>query len=80
MTALGAQSRSGTPIRTGSILEVHGRVIGYPADRLEEVMENITGVLTASDEQLLEAAEATTVDFSDAVETPSIVLGEPCDI
>lgn len=42
-------------------------------------MENITAMLASSDEQLLTAADAATVDFRDSV-APSIVLGEPCDI
>lgn len=41
-------------------------------------MENMTAVLTATDEQLLTAADVASIDF-EAV-APSIVLGEPCDI
>ncbi|MEV0155421.1 hypothetical protein AB0H57_17005 [Micromonospora sp. NPDC050686] len=43
-------------------------------------MENMTAVLAATDEQLLTAAEVASVDFSDAIVAPSIVLGEPCDV
>ena len=42
-------------------------------------MDTITTALAASDEQLLAAAGAASVDICDAV-APSIVLGEPCDI
>lgn len=40
-------------------------------------MQNITAMLTATDEQLLTAADVASIEF-DAV-APSIVLGEPCD-
>ncbi|WP_255607763.1 hypothetical protein [Micromonospora sp. PLK6-60] len=43
-------------------------------------MENINTVLTATDDELLTAAEVTSADFSDATVAPSIVLGEPCDV
>jgi hypothetical protein len=42
-------------------------------------MSDITATLTASDEQLLTAAGADSIDF-EAMAAPSIVLGEPCDV
>lgn len=43
-------------------------------------MENMTAALSATDEQLLEAADVATEDFTDTAAAPSIVLGEPCDV
>jgi hypothetical protein len=82
-----AQFGSSPPDDGGFILEPTGRLgPPYAQDTLEDVMEKVTAPLAASDEQLpasdeqlLAAAEATKADFDDAVETPSVVLGEPCD-
>ncbi len=43
-------------------------------------MENINAAQTATDEELLQAADATSVDYRDDAVAPSIVLGEPCDV
>jgi hypothetical protein len=77
--AVGPQFWSGIASLRGSILEFHSWGIRITQQNWEEVMENITAMLASSDEQLLTAADAATVDFRDSV-APSIVLGEPCDI
>jgi hypothetical protein len=45
-----------------------------------EAMENINAAQTATDEELLQAADATSVDYRDDAVAPSVVLGEPCDV
>ncbi|SFB40008.1 hypothetical protein SAMN05216266_11038 [Amycolatopsis marina] len=62
--------------RSDGDIIVIARPGNYSLNKMEETMIDIAQI---SDNELLTAAGATSVDFSDAATAPSVMAGEPCD-